>query len=51
MLPVVSALLAFVAGLFRSRASGDLEHNAGIRFSFTLTPGEWRSAPFTRSQS
>jgi hypothetical protein len=28
MLPVISALLAFVAGLFRSRASLCLEHLA-----------------------
>ena len=28
MLPVISALLAFVAGLFRSRASLSLEHFA-----------------------
>jgi hypothetical protein len=27
------------------------EHNAGIRFSFTLAPGEWRSAPLTRAHS
>jgi hypothetical protein len=31
--------------------SGGLEHNAGIRFSFTLAPGKCGSAPLTRASS